>query len=478
MGQNFIGCDREQELLLPPSLRDWLPADHLAWFVLDAVEAIDLDAFYAAYRSDGWGRAAFEPSMMVGLTVYAYCVGERASRAIERRCREDVAFRVICGNLVPDHATIARFRVRHDEAIADLFDEVLALCARAGVVSVGTVAVDGTKIHANASRSQNRTYREIAREMLDEAAEADAADDARFGDRRGDELPDEMASVETRRARLAELKRELDAEREQRAADAEPTREARLHEAKLRLEEDWRAEHQVNAEWRAWWLRRRDELALDGKKMRGIPPKFLPAPPPEPAGKINITDPDSEMVKSLHGWLQGYTAQAVATEQQIIVAADVIKSGNERARLEPMIDQALSQLERAGIDDQPRVVLADAGYFQHRPDRTPAPARHPAVGQPRRFRSQLAWHHAAQAVLRRDARRDRQRRRPRALQAPLADHRAGLCADQDDPRHGPLPTKRPQSLPDRMAPDRRHPQPPQALAAHHTPATGLTAAGG
>jgi transposase len=363
MGQNFIGCDREQELLLPPSLREWLPANHLAWFVLDAVDAIDLKAFYAAYRSDGWGRAAFEPSMMVALTVYAYCVGERASRAIERRCHEDVAFRVICGNLAPDHATIARFRVRHDEAIADLFDEVLTLCARAGVVSVGTVAVDGTKIHANASRSQNRTYREIAREMLDEAAEADAADDAIFGDRRGDELPDEMASVETRRARLAEIKRELDAERRERAAKAEPTREARLHEARLRLEEDWRAEHQVNAEWRSWWFRRRDELALEGKKMRGIPPRFLPAPPPEPAGKINITDPDSEMVKSLHGWLQGYTAQAVATEQQIIVAADVIKSGNERARLEPMIDQALSQLERAGIDEQPKVVLADAGFF-------------------------------------------------------------------------------------------------------------------
>jgi transposase len=99
MGQNFIGCDREQELLLPPSLREWLPANHLAWFVLDAVDAIDLKAFYAAYRSDGWGRAAFEPSMMVALTVYAYCVGERASRAIERRCHEDVAFRVICGHL-------------------------------------------------------------------------------------------------------------------------------------------------------------------------------------------------------------------------------------------------------------------------------------------------------------------------------------------------------------------------------------------
>ena len=163
MGQNFIACDREQELLLPPSLRDWLPAEHLAWFVLDAVDAIDLAPFLAAYRAgDGWGRAAFDPQMMVALTVYAYAVGERSSRAIERRCREDVAFRVIAANLAPDHATIARFRARHQDALAGLFDEVLSLCARSGVVQVGTIAVDGTKIHANASRSQNRTYADLA----------------------------------------------------------------------------------------------------------------------------------------------------------------------------------------------------------------------------------------------------------------------------------------------------------------------------
>src|SRR5215210_3886141 len=130
MGQNFIACDREQELLLPPSLRDWLPADHLAWFVLDAVDALDLAPFFAAYRADGWGRAAHDPAMMVALTVYAYAVGERSSRAIEKRCREDVAFRVIAANLAPDHATIARFRVRHQDALADLFDQVLSLCAK------------------------------------------------------------------------------------------------------------------------------------------------------------------------------------------------------------------------------------------------------------------------------------------------------------------------------------------------------------
>ena len=134
MAQNFLSCDREQELLLPPSLREWLPDGHLAWFVLDAVAELDLGAFHASYRDDGHGRAAHDPAMMVGLFVYAYAIGVRSSRAIERRCHDDVAFRVICANQAPDHATIARFRVRHEAAIAELFSEVLALCARSGLV--------------------------------------------------------------------------------------------------------------------------------------------------------------------------------------------------------------------------------------------------------------------------------------------------------------------------------------------------------
>src|SRR5919112_4048030 len=139
MPQNFMACDREQELLLPPSLRDWLPEDHLAWCVLDAVAEMNLAAFYAAYRQDGHGRAALDPAMMVALLLYAYAIGVRSSRAIERRCREDVAFRVITANRVPDHATVARFRVRHEHAIGELFAQVLALCARAGLMQLGVV---------------------------------------------------------------------------------------------------------------------------------------------------------------------------------------------------------------------------------------------------------------------------------------------------------------------------------------------------
>ena len=174
MPQNFIECDREQELLLPPNMRDWLPEDHLAWFVLDAVEEMDLQAFYGAYRQDGWGRAAFEPKVMVALLLYAYAVGERSSRSIERRCREDVAFRVLAANQIPDHATIARFRARHEQALADTFEQVLALCARAGLVSVGLVALDGSLIAANASQGATRSYPQIRAEverMLEEAAE-------------------------------------------------------------------------------------------------------------------------------------------------------------------------------------------------------------------------------------------------------------------------------------------------------------------
>jgi transposase len=148
--QNFLACDREQALLLAPSLRDWLPAEHLAWFVLDAVEQIDLTAFYAAYRADGHGRAAHDPAMMVALVLYAYAVGERSSRGIERRCVEDVAFRILAANQAPDHTTINRFRARHQDALADLFGAVLGLCARAGAVSVGVIALDATRMRANA----------------------------------------------------------------------------------------------------------------------------------------------------------------------------------------------------------------------------------------------------------------------------------------------------------------------------------------
>src|SRR4051794_33840099 len=198
---------------MPPDVRDWVEPGHLAWFVVDAVGALDLAAFYGRYRRDGWGRAAYDPAVMVAVIVYAYCSGVRSARAIERRCVEDVAFRVVAANLRPDHATIARFRVEHEQALAGLFGQVLAMCERAGLVGGGVIAVDSTKVAANASGLANKTYEELAREILKEAAEIDAAEDERYGQARGDELPAELADPKTRRARIRELMDELDTER-------------------------------------------------------------------------------------------------------------------------------------------------------------------------------------------------------------------------------------------------------------------------
>jgi transposase len=192
--QDFIACDREQVLLLPLDLRDWLREDHLAWFVLDAVAGMDLSAFYGAYRADGHGRAAHDPAMMVALLLYAYAKGQRSSRGIERECVEDVACRVIAANEAPDHATIARFRSRQQDALAGLFSSVLGLCAQAGMVKVGVIAVDGTKVHANASHHSNRDYEQIAREILAEADAVDREEDELYGEKRGDELPPEFAT--------------------------------------------------------------------------------------------------------------------------------------------------------------------------------------------------------------------------------------------------------------------------------------------
>jgi transposase len=213
MPQNFIECDREQVLLLPPSLRDWLPEDHLAWTILGSVAEMDLSAFYGAYRADGHGRPAYEPAMMVALLLYAYARGNRSARGIERACVEDVAYRVIAANKAPDHSTIAEFRVRHEQALADLFGEVLSLCEAAGLVKVGVIAIDGTKLQANASMDANRSYRQIAEEILEEARRVDEAEDELYGDKRGDELPEHLRTSEGRRTALREAKERLDRER-------------------------------------------------------------------------------------------------------------------------------------------------------------------------------------------------------------------------------------------------------------------------
>src|SRR4051794_37950759 len=364
MPQNFLACDREQELLLPPSLREWLAEDHLAWLILAAVAEIELGRFYADYRADGHGRAAHDPAMMVALLLYGYAVGVRTSRGVERHCRDDVAFRVITANQAPDHATIARFRARHEDAISDLFGEVLALCARAGLVNVGTVAVDGTKIAAAATHHATRTYADIAREILEEAAAADAAEDELYGDARGDELPPTLRTAGDRRRWLREAKQALDAERE---ADAEPVprdRGERLKECRRRLQQDHELEQRVIAEHAAWFAA---GIASDGsRRMTAARHNIKPYPLIDLGDrKINVTDPDSRNLKTTRGWVQGYNAQAVVTAEQIVIAAEISTESLDTANLHPMVTAAQEELHAVGVPQMPGVVLADAGYWKN-----------------------------------------------------------------------------------------------------------------
>jgi transposase len=339
MAQNFLSCDRDQDFLMPPSVREWLPVGHLAWYLLEVVERLDLEAFCGVYRADGSGRPAHDPQMMVALLLYAYAVGERSSRQIERRCVEDVAFRVIAANRAPDHTTIARFRQRHAERLAELFVQVLALCARAGMVRVGTVAVDGTKLAANAGISANRSYEKIREEverMLSEAEAVDAAEDERLGDARGDELPAELADPVTRRARLERAQRELEAEQAARVAE---------HEAML--------------------ARRAEYAERTARKPNGRPPGAGPDAEPPADAKRNITDPDSRIMRDRGAHVQAYNAQAVVGAGGLIVAADVTTSPNDSNQLLPMLAATRASLEAIGHTEKIKCVLADGGYWNH-----------------------------------------------------------------------------------------------------------------
>jgi transposase len=200
MAYNFRRSDRDQPFLLPPDLRDWLPADHLVWFVRDVVDQLDLGPFLRRYRADGHGRAAYDPKALLGVLLYAYAIGLRSSRQIERRCHEDLAFRVLAGNQLPDHVTIARFRVRHQQALAGFLVASLKLCAAAGLVRLGLVALDGTKVAANAADRANRTLAKLEDEvvqLLRQAAETDQAEDRQGRPAWDDELPPELANPAT-----------------------------------------------------------------------------------------------------------------------------------------------------------------------------------------------------------------------------------------------------------------------------------------
>src|SRR3954467_1182702 len=319
MGQRFVACDREQSFRMPPDVREWLPENHLAWFVIDAVGEMNLDAFYAAYRVDGRARPAYDPAMMVALLLYAYARGTRSSRVIERACSEDVAFRVIAAQQRPDHATIARFVERHEDALGGVFGEVLTLCARSGLAQVGVLAVDGTKVQANASRNENLDYEQLAREIVGEAIATDAAEDELYGDGRGDELPPEFSTSAGRRGWLREAKKRLEAERSANPQPVPRDRPQRVRQAKRRLHEELWTEIRANRAYEAWRAR---GVAADGSRRMAPGTAKAYTPPATPQGRVNTTDPDSKVVKALRGWIQGYHAHAVPNEQQTIRAGE------------------------------------------------------------------------------------------------------------------------------------------------------------
>jgi len=337
MSYNFRPYDQEQMYLMPPSVAEWVPDDSLARFISETMDELDrqkkLARFYQKYRRDGWGSAAYHPLMMVKVLLYGYCLGVTSSRKLAQALENDVSFRFLAANLQPDFRTISDFRKDNLGALKKLFTQVLELCREAGLAKMGRVALDGRRVAGNAALDQNRTLKGIKAEvskLLKEAEQKDAEEDKRYGKKnRGDELPEQLR---TREGRLARLK-----------------------EARLRLQEK---ERRAQEQQLAKIDKRRQEEAATGKKKRGRKPR-----PPEEVtneeAKANITDPDSRILKTRRGWLQGYNSQAMAEcESQVIVAQDVTQEENDKNQLEPMLNRCQ---EQAG--SKPAQLLADAGYW-------------------------------------------------------------------------------------------------------------------
>lgn len=350
MSKRFRTCDLEQVFLLPPSLQDWLPEEHLARFIADVTDQLDLSKILAVYaRKDGRGMAAFHPAMMVRVLLYGYCRGVASSRKIERATHEDVAFRYLAADQHPDHDTIADFRQTHLQALAGLFTQALQLCDKAGLIKLGHVAIDGSKLKANASKHKAMSYgrmeekekqlREEVEKLLAQAAQTDADEDAKYGKgKRGDELPEELARRESRLKKIAAAKAALEQEARERAVAKKAEVEARLEERKKQEEER-------------------------GKKFGGRPPQ-VPDPEqakPEPKAQRNFTDEESRIMldgatKSI---LQGYNAQiAVDSHSHIIVAGALTQEANDKQQLVPMLAQVEQNLDR-----KPEHATADTGYF-------------------------------------------------------------------------------------------------------------------
>jgi len=395
MARGYVPVDRDQQFLIPPDMRDWLPANHLVWFVIEVVDRIDTKALHSRRRRGGQGRAGYDPDMLLALLIYAYCTKVRSSRQIERLCETDVAYRVICAGHRPDHTTIARFRQEHTVAARRLFAQVLDICAKAGLAQVGVVAVDGTKIAANASLAANRSRAQLEADisaMFDEAESVDDDEDDRFGPRRGDELPGELADPDIRQARLQAALDELARRPATRGyKGGQDVWEAHVERAEARLEAARRRWHAARAAHGP--ARRGDRREHpEGSKVAHFEARIerLKANQAKAAARhrgdaqVNLTDPDSRIMTTKDGWVQGYNAQAAINHSGIIVAAEVFNSPTDANLFVPMLD-ALDHT--AKLTGPVGVILADAGYCSNTNLTVPGPTRLIATTSARQVRT-------------------------------------------------------------------------------------------
>jgi len=399
MAKGYLPVDRDQLFLIPPDIREWLPKDHFVWWLLDVLGRLDTKAVHRLRRRGAQGRAGYDPEMLLALLLYAYTNKVRSSREIERLCMTDVAFRVICAGARPDHTTIARFRADHAPLCEQLFAQVLLTCARAGLAQVGVVALDGTKVAANASRSANRTRAQLlkerarleakAKEMFAEAAATDAEEDERYGPRRGDELPEELLSTEGRKAALDAAMAKLAERQGQHRSDRKPERwrarlelyEAKLAEAKRR----WAGHLETRAPqgMKARFPQGRD-VARAEKVVAYNREKLKAAESADNKAQVNLTDLDSRLMNTQHGYLQAYNAQAVVNHIGVILAAEVFCSPNDMELFRPMLGLLAAGEPALGPVG---VVLADAGYCSDANLSAPGPVRLIATRNSRQLRA-------------------------------------------------------------------------------------------
>lgn len=356
MNKCFRPCSLNQPFLLPPSLQDWLPEDHLARFVAEITETLNLSEIEACYeRNDGRGLAAYHPLLLTRLLLYAYATGRSSSRRVEQGTYDDLAFRYLAADQHPDHDTIASFRQQHLEALARLFVQALRLCQRAGLVKLGHVAIDGTKVRANASthrsmrykqlREEERRWQQIVAHLLAEATHVDEMEDRRYGKgQNGAELPPELASAQSRLERIRQAQRELEEEAHVQAEEAERRQQPYARRRGRPRKEDLPVQLDATQRMalRKRWQRAQQRLT-------------------EPSRHYNFTDPESRMMydNGLGTCVQGYNAQlAVDAEAQVIVAADVTQDATDHHQLLPMVEQV-----RGMTEESPACITADAGYW-------------------------------------------------------------------------------------------------------------------